>query len=89
MQVVRQKRVAHVSGTINQRNSQMSMQQANHIGELSAEELDAVAGGAKLDLNLGFAKLYVSITDHGVTGGVKVLDGKWKSGTIWFEDLPK
>jgi hypothetical protein len=67
----------------------MSMQQANQISELSAEELDAVAGGLQFDLNLGFAKVYLSVTDHGVTGGVKVLDGKWKSGTIWFEDLPR
>jgi hypothetical protein len=67
----------------------MSMQQANQIGELSAQELDAVAGGLQLDLNLGIAKVYLSITDHAIGGGVKVLDGKWKSGAIWFEDLPK
>ena len=62
---------------------------ANGLQELTADEIDSVAGALGITINLGFVKLAGSITEHGVSGHVKVGDGKWQGGSIFFEDLPK
>ena len=57
--------------------------------ELTADELASVTGGLVIDLNFGFFRAYATVTDAGVSGGVKVGDGKWHSGAIFYDDLPK
>jgi hypothetical protein len=59
------------------------------VQELTADELDAVTGGLVIDLNLGFIHAYATITPDGVSGGVKIGDGKWHGGSIFYDDLPK
>ena len=58
--------------------------QTSGLTELTDDELDSVAGAFHISLNLGFAKANLSITDAGATGAVKVGDGPWHGGTIWF-----
>jgi len=41
------------------------------------------------DLNLGFFHAYATVTKDGVSGGVKIGDGKWHSRAIFYDDLPK
>ena len=60
-----------------------------NVRELTADELAAATGGLVIDLNFGLFRAYATLTDHGVSGGVKVGDGKWHSGAIFFDDLPK
>jgi hypothetical protein len=57
--------------------------------ELSSEEIDAAAGAAAFSLDLGFIKLSMSQTDHGVSVGWKSPGGKWQGTTIFYDDLPK
>jgi hypothetical protein len=59
------------------------------VRALTADELDAVTGGLVIDLNLGFIHAYATVTQDGVSGGVKVGDGKWHGGSIFYDDLPK
>lgn len=62
------------------------MNAAHDIRELTAEELNAIAGGSvHVGISLGWIGFRVDITDHGMSGSVKVGDGKWHRGTIWKE----
>jgi hypothetical protein len=61
----------------------------NGLQELTADEIDTVAGALGIMINLGFVKLAGSITKDGVSGHVKVGDGKWQGGSIFFPDPPK
>jgi hypothetical protein len=49
---------------------------------LTADEIDAAAGA--LRLNLVVVQFDVSLTKDGISGAVKVGDGPWHGGTIWF-----
>jgi hypothetical protein len=62
---------------------------STEMRELTADEIDEVNGGLVISVNLGFVKAYVTVTPHGVSGGVKVGDGKWQGGSIFYDDLPK
>jgi hypothetical protein len=62
---------------------------ATGLQELTADEIDSVAGALQLRFETGGLKFHLSMTDHGITGSVKVGDGKWHGGTIWYDDLPK
>jgi hypothetical protein len=58
------------------------------IRDLTADEIDLASGALQLGLNLGLVRLHLSLTDSAVKGAIKVGDGEWQSGTIWFDDLP-
>jgi hypothetical protein len=58
------------------------------IRDLTADEIDLASGALQFGINLGLVRLHLSLTDAGVKGAVKVGDGEWHSGTIWFDDLP-
>jgi hypothetical protein len=62
---------------------------ATGLQELTADEVDSVAGAFGIVLNLGFVKLAGSITPDGVSGHIKVGDGEWHGGSIFYDDLPK
>ena len=62
---------------------------ASGLQELTADEIDTVAGAVTIHVNLGFAKAYLTLNEGVIGGGVKVGDGKWHSGAIWADDLPK
>jgi hypothetical protein len=51
----------------------------NGLQELTADEIDTVAGALGIMINLGFVKLAGSITKDGVSGHVKVGDGKGRA----------
>jgi hypothetical protein len=62
------------------------MNTAHDIRELTAEELNAIAGGSlHVGISLGWIGFRVDITKDGMSGSVKVGDGKWHQGTIWKE----
>ena len=61
---------------------------ANGLQELTADEIDSVAGALGIMINLGLVTLAGSITKDGVSGHVKVGDGKWQGGSIFFPDPP-
>jgi hypothetical protein len=64
----------------------MNIAQCSDIRELTAEELNAIAGGSlHVGISLGWIGFRVDITKDGMSGSVKVGDGKWHQGTIWKE----
>jgi len=65
----------------------MNTTQTMDIRELSAAELDAIAGGLQIGLDLGLGQVHLSVTRDGITGSARALGGSWHGATIWFEDL--
>lgn len=59
------------------------------LQELTADEIDSVAGALTIHVNIGIAKAYLTLNEGVIGGGVKVAGGEWKSGAIWADDLPK
>jgi hypothetical protein len=57
---------------------------APDLRELTAAELEAVGGGMAGTLNFGLFEICASLTKDGFTGGIKIGDGPWHGGTIWF-----
>jgi hypothetical protein len=62
---------------------------ATGLQQLSADEIDSVAGALGIVINLGFVKLAGSITEHGASGHIQIGDGPWHGGSFFYDELPK
>jgi len=54
------------------------------LRELNADEIDAAAGAAAFNLDLGFIKLAMSKTDAGVSVHWQSPGGKWQGTTVEY-----